>query len=442
MNLKTKISSIINHEGFKKYFFNTGWLMLDKILRMFLGLFVGVWVARYLGPEDFGILSFSLSFVGLFVAFGKLGLNSIVVRELVKHPEEKNTIIGTSIFLRILGGIVLLIVVFLALQLTSTNHSEKIIVMIIALGQLFLCFEVFDFYFQSQVKGKFSGIAGTVGLIASSAARITFMLAGLPLIWFAVAVVIEHCVRAANLLYFYLKQGFGIRKLKVSWEIAKDLLRNSWSLILSGIAISIYMKIDQVMIKEMLDSNSVGQYAAAVRLTNVWYFLPTTIVASLFPAMISSLNKNKELFYYRLQKLYDVFFIIAFLICLAMSLFSEKLVLLLFGSDYIVASQILTVYIWSSIFVFHGAIRGQYLIAMNKQVIGLQFRIVGMVLNLILNYLLIGYYGVIGAAYATLVSFLLPVYLLAFKYKILREDLKLSWKAYLMFWIFRSRNGY
>jgi O-antigen/teichoic acid export membrane protein len=285
MNLKSKISSVFNHQGFKKYFFNTSWLMLDKILRIFLGLFVGVWVARYLGPNNYGTLSFCMSFVGLFGAFSKLGLDSIIVRNLVRAPDEKNEILGTSLVLRFSGAIILMLFVFFALQLTSTTSYEKLIVMIIAFGHLFMGFEVFDFYFQAKVKAKYSGITGTFGLLVSSVARISFILLKLPLIWFAGAVIIEQLTKAFFFLLFYTKFLKSSNKycnkqlhkftLGLTFRIAsaKNLLKDSWPLILSGLVVMVYMRIDQIMIKEMLNNKAVGQYAVAVKLSEAWYFI-------------------------------------------------------------------------------------------------------------------------------------------------------------------------
>ena len=156
------------------------------------------------------------------------------------------------------------------------------------------------------------------------------------------------------------------------------------------------------------------------------------------PAIVNALKKDERIFYNRIQTLYDFFFLLSLGVAMISSVWSEDIILLTFGEQYQSASDILTVYIWASIFVFHGCIRGEYLVVLNKQVIGLQFRIIGVVINIILNYFLIKQYGVIGSAYATVISFALPVYLLAMKHDVLRRDLLITWKAYLFLWVFKK----
>jgi O-antigen/teichoic acid export membrane protein len=390
-NLKLKIQYLLSHSGFRKYFFNTGWLMLDKVLRMFLGLFVGAWVARYLGPSDYGILSFSMSFVGLFGAFSKLGLDGIIVRNIVREPHERDEILGTSFVLKLSGAIVLLLTVFGALQLTSTNDYEKVIVMIIAFGQLFMSFEVIDIYFQSQVQAKFSGITGTFGLLVASVTRIIFILLGLPLIWFAAIVLIEQLTRAAFFLYFYTKttKPQCTNKQFFLWNFNKKsaikLLMASWPLILSGIVIAIYLKIDQIIIKELMGNEAVGQYAAAVRLSEIWYFIPIVICTSLFPAILNAKKQNEELYYARFQKLYDLMFWLAFIIALPTTFLSNWIVELLYGSEYSQAGVVLMIHIWTGLFVFLGSPTSKWFVSENLQIYSLYRSIIGVIINILVT---------------------------------------------------------
>jgi len=472
-NLKFNIQHLRKHSGFRRYFFNTGWLMLDKVLRMFLGLFVGVWVARYLGPENFGILNFAMSFVGLFGAFGKLGLDGIIVRNIVREPGERDEILGTSLILRFCGAIVLMLTVFGALQLTSATTHEKIIVMIIAFGQLFMSFEVFDFYFQSQVKAKFSGITGTFGLLASSIARISFILLGLPLIWFAGAVIIEQLTKAIFFIYFYIKTASpthkssnnqytnahsklniypvkcrrqsaklifnGVKNLKFSKATALALLKDSWPLILSGLVVMVYMRIDQVMIKEMLNNEAVGQYAAAVRLSEVWYFIPMMISNSLFPAIINAKKQSEELYYARLQNLYTFLIWLAIAIALPMTFLSEWIVTILFGPEYSQAANVLMIHIWAGVFVFLGVAFSKFLISENFTKKTFARTLVGAMMNVLLNYFMIPKFGISGAAIATLLSQFTANYLYDFFDKDLRKHLIIKNKGFFPIYLVKRR---
>ena len=317
--------------NFRKYLANTSWLMMDKVLRLFLGVFVGAWVARYLGPENYGILGFAVSFVGLFGAFGKLGLDGIIVRNIVNEPDQRDEILGTALGLRLIGASVLIVFVYAALQLTSSSAYEQVIVMIIALGQLFMGGEVFNLYFQSQVKAKYSGITGTLVLLSNLGIRIAFILLGLPLIWFAGVVIVEQVMKSCLLVYFYKKQKLKLLQLRFRLLVGKALLSDSWPLILSGLVVMVYMRIDQVMIKEMLDNEAVGQYAAAVKLSEAWYFIPMVIAQSLFPAIINAKKRSEKLYYARLQKFYELMDWVAAAIALPTHALCNWLFRLLYG---------------------------------------------------------------------------------------------------------------
>jgi len=406
-----KLRSLKNHAGFKKYFFNTGWLMADKVLRLFVGLLVGVWVARYLGPERFGILNYSISFVALFSAFAKLGLDQIVIRNIVQQPERQDEFIGTSLALRLAGSIMLLIIVYCALRLTSATAYEQMLVMIIAFGQVFMSMEVLDFYFQSQVQGKYSGLAGSMGIFFSALSRITCILLELSLEWFAGAVVIEQVVKAIFLLFFYFRKKLSIRQWKIRFIVVGNLLKDSWPLILSGLVIMLYMRIDQVMIKEMLGNEEVGQYAAAVRISEAWYFIPVVITQALFPAILSAKKQGERLYYYRLQQLYDLVFWIAIAVALPMTFISDFIIILLYGTEYHMSGMVLSIHIWAGIFVSLGVASSKWLISENLQIFLTVNTMIGAIINFILNIVLIKKLGVIGASWSTLISYFVAAYL-------------------------------
>ncbi|MGQ9844375.1 MAG: flippase, partial [Spirochaetota bacterium] len=291
-----------------RYFINTSWLFGEKILRMVVGLFVGVWVARYLGPERYGLLSYAQSFVGLFSAIATLGLDGIVVRELVKDETRRDELLGTAFWLRLMGAIAVLAILAIAINFTSNDAYTNTLVFIIASATIFQSFNVIDFYFQSKVLSRYVVFANIISLFVSSIVKVALILVEAPLIAFALTVLFDSFVLACGFVYYYIKTNsiFNIKNLTFNKTTAVSLLKDSWPLVLSGIVISIYMKIDQVMIQEMMDAEAVGQYAAAVRISEAWYFIPMVVSSSLFPAIISAKAQNEELYYARLQKLYDL----------------------------------------------------------------------------------------------------------------------------------------
>jgi len=227
-----KLYCFKNHTGFMKYFKNTSWLFAEKILRMAVGLFVGIWVARYLGPEKYGLLSYAQSFVGLFTAIATLGLDGIVVRELVKGEKKEDELIGTAFWLKLIGAFAVLLLLAIAINFTSNDTYTNILIFIIASATIFQSFNVIDFYFQSKVMSKYVVFANTFSLFVSSLVKILLIINNAPLIAFALVVVFDSIILAMGYLYFFIKKNpkFNIRGLKFKKDIAISLLRDSWPL--------------------------------------------------------------------------------------------------------------------------------------------------------------------------------------------------------------------
>lgn len=404
LNIKTKIDDLSSRQGFMRYFKNTSWLMGERILRMAVGLFVGIWVARYLGPEEFGLFSYAQSFVGLFMAIATLGLDGIVVRELVKDQSKRDALLGTVFILKLIGAFIVLLLLFFTVNIISTDAQTKLLIIVIASATIFQSMNVVDFYFQSKVLSRYVAFTNTFTLLISSAVKVWLILNGASLSAFAWVVLFDSVILSLGYIYFYLKIGNRIKQWSFDKALAQSLLKDSWPLILSGIVISIYMKIDQVMIKEMLGAVAVGQYAAAVKISEAWYFVPMVIASSLFPAIIEAKKQSEALYYERLQKLYDLMVWMAVAIALPMTFLSDWVVDLLYGEQYSQAGSVLMIHIWTGVFVFFGVVRGKWMLNENLQTYSLVFMWVSVTINIVLNYLLIPVVGVVGAAIATLLT--------------------------------------
>ena len=401
----------ISLQGFKRYFVNTSWLIGHRVLSMVVALFVGVYVARYLGPEQFGLLSYAISFVGLFTALATLGLDGIMVRELVKTPERRDKLLGTAFWLKAGGAILLWIGIVTAIPFTHNDTQTNILIAIIAFAVIFQAFNVIDFNFQAEVKSKYVVYAQIISLVISSLTKLVFVLVSAPLVWFACVFLLDAVVRAVGLTTVYLKTTSKVWYWRWRWHIAKELLKNSWPLVLSGMAISIYMKIDQVMIKEMLDPESVGNYSAAVSLSEAWYFIPMAITSSVFPAIINAKKHSEELYYQRLQKLYDLMVWLAVTIALPTTFLAPWIIRVLYGEVFSQAAGVLSIHIWAGVFVFLGVASKNWLLTENLQIFSTINTSIGALANIVLNYILIKNMGINGAAISTLISYFIAAYL-------------------------------
>ena len=398
------MSNLFARPGFRKYFANTSWLLGERVLRMVVSLFVGIYVARYLGPERFGLLSYTLSFVWLFSSLASFGLDEILVRELVKSPEQRNNLLGTVFWLKVCGTLVMGTTIALVLKYTVEDQQTYWMIALIALGFLFQVTNVVDFYFQSQVQSKFAVRAQVIQLILTSLFKIYLVWNQAELIWFAFALMLDQAVVAVLfLLVYHWKIGW-FPFFSFRWKQAKKLMRDAWPLIFAGMVVSVYMKIDQVMLKEMLDVKAVGVYAAAVKLCEAWYFLPTALIASLFPAVIEAKIKSKTLYDKRVQNLYDLMVWSSLAVALPTTLLADWVILILYGTDFQEAADVLRIYIWAGVFVTLGIASSKWLIAENLQRYLFLRTILGALLNVGFNLWLIPIYGIKGAAIATLVA--------------------------------------
>jgi PST family polysaccharide transporter len=384
---------------------NIGWLFFDKVLRMGVGLLVGVWVARYLGPQQFGLFSFATAFIGLFGAVAGLGLQSIVVRDIVRDHRCKEETLGTAAVLQLAGGVLAYgLILGTIFWLRPDDALAKWLVAILGSMMLLKASEVAMYWFESQVLSKYTVWVQNGSFLVFAAVKVALILGNAPLLAFAWATVAEAVLVALLLMAMLGVHGPRLRKLKVSLARAKVLMADSWPLLLSGLAIALYMKIDQIMLGQMLGDDAVGIYSAATRISEVWYFIPMMIVASVFPAILEAKKKSEALYHHRLQRLYDLMVWLSVAVALPMTFLSGPIVVLLYGPAYAEAGTVLAIHIWASVFVFLGVASTQWFMAENRQILFFQRTLVGAVINVALNYMLIPTFGIAGAAYATVLA--------------------------------------
>jgi O-antigen/teichoic acid export membrane protein len=381
---------------------NLGWLFADKIIRLGAGLFVGIWMARYLGPGQFGLLNFAIAFTALFSTFATLGLNSIVVRDFVREPAAENELLGTSFLLKLAGGLLtILLAVSVILLIRPGDKTSFALVGITSLGLLFQSLDVIDFWYQSRVESKYAVSAKNAAFLLLTLVKIVLILMKAPLVAFAVAGSAEIAVGVAGLLFVYRAHG-DVRKWRASPARAVKLLRDSWPLILAGGMVAIYMKVDQVMLGEMISNEAVGIYSAALRVSEAWYFIPAMIVSSVFPAIVRDKEEDNGLYLKRILQLYTILIGIALSVAIPMTFLANHIIALLFGSKFSGAGAVLAIHIWTAVFIFYGVGKNVFIQCENMQLYSFIVTAVSAAVNVALNFVWISRYGVIGAALATL----------------------------------------
>lgn len=427
----------LRHFISKRYFTNLSWLALEKLIRMSMQLVVGILVARHLGPGLFGMLSYALSIVAVISPIATLGLDSIVVRNLVNFPHEKDALLGTAFWLKFLAAFLLFIVLAIFYWISSANE-ERLLVFIIASGLIFQSFCVIDFYFQSLVLSKYVVRVQVIQVFISSGLKLMLIGFNMPIVWFAIVAFTDMVVLAVGLavLYLYVDKSIGWR---FSSDIAKSLVRDSWPLMFSSIVISIYMKIDQIMVRSILGVDDVGYYAAAVRICETPYFLPMIICSSIFPLIIEARIKDVKDYNKRFEQLYCLMIWLALIITIPAVFSSKWLIEILFGSEFAPAADVMDVYFWANVFVFIGVASGRWYIIENLQRIRMLNTAVGAMVNVILNLFLIPQFGIEGAAWASIISFSVAAFFMDALYIRTRPNFFRILRAVNLFTVIRNR---
>lgn len=405
-----------SHQGFRRYAANTSWMFAEQILRMVAGLLVGIWVARYLGPNQFGVFSYAVAFAALFNSIAKLGLDSIVVRDLVNEPTKHNLYLGTAFWLKLVGAIAMLGVMALAVLFTSNDATTNLYVFIVASGAIFQSFEVVDFYFQSKVLSRFVSISKLVQLFISSLLKLYLLFTGSDLIWFVIVTLVDQITLAASLYAAFRHQQIGKFYNYFDFTVAKKMLSISWPLIVGGLIIMIQSRVDQIAIKEIVGNNELGYYSSSIRLIEFFNFVPAIIISSLFPAILNAKQKSKELYESRLLSLYKMMMV--FFICVAVPIyiFGDEIILFLYGSAYAPAGPLLSLMVFRLFFVSYGVVRHAYLMSENLIKYTMFTIIAGAFVSILLNFFLVPIYHSKGAIFASAISFFTSTFLFDFFY--------------------------
>lgn len=426
-----------NSASLKKYFVNTSWLFWGDVARKIVNFFVVIYVARYLGPAHFGLLNYSASFVYIFSTIAILGLNITLVKKLVQEPEEShNEILGSAFILRLGGSLCSFAMICIYLSLVQSDMTEKMLVLIIALSLFSYGFNNIGYYFQAKVESKFVVISGIVYALAGALLRMVLIYLQSPLLYFAMVILVESIVHSFMLTVMYHRTGMSIRKWSFNRTTAVKMLFESVPFALSGIFLTIHLKIDQVLIKELLTASDVGIYSVAVTCTDVWHAIPLILVNSLFPAILNTKKEGDEIYLNRMQKFFDLILLYALVICVPFTIFSKPIIQIAFGSDYVGSAAVIKVYIWSNVFFFFSLISSRFFAAQELRGYELMRNVLGVVFNVLLNLLLIPRMGVMGAALATLISYCFLGYISLFLFKESRNIFVIASKSFNIVMLF------
>jgi len=412
----------------KKVFENSSWQIANSIFKMILGVFVTGVVARYFGPDKFGQLNYSIAFVSLFTVIANLGLETLAVKNIVEESWDEGTILCTSLILRIIGGSLLTGVAYIIINIIEPNDTNiHILVLIMSFTMILKAFEVIEYWIQAYQRAKISSIVRMATYILVCLLKISIVMFKGNIIGYALVYSIESAVFGIAILIAYFKIREKISPWKFSVKYAKYILSQSWYLILSGLMVSLYNRIDQVMLGSMLTTKTeTGIYSAAVTIAEMWYFVPIAVITSFKPVIMLKKKEGKESYIKSIQTLYSIIIIISVTFGIFITIFSRLIVIILYGPEFIKSASVLTILVWAGTFAMLGSSRSIWLICEGLQRYSMIYTFVGCIANIPLNYILIPKYGAYGAAVATLLAQFLNIVTLSFF-----KDTKISTKMIL-----------
>lgn len=403
--------------GFQKYFQNTAWMFFARIFTLGVSFLTTLYVARILGPKNFGELDYALAITGIVGIFGSWGIDGVLNRELIKHPEQHNTLVGTASVLRLILGLSATAIVIIFALVSNIDPISKILITLLSLTFTLNTLTILQQTFLARAESKYPSIISAVVTLITNTIKVTLIMSGKGVIYLAMTLVLESVL--SGIFYFIAythSQQNKLSEWKFSHTVASLLLKTGTAVAFLSILSMIYSRIDQIMIRNMIDATAVGLYGAGVRLVDVWGFIPTILGASLYPAVLNARKVSEDLYHKRLRKLFLLYSIPAILIAIFVSLGAKPLMLLIYGNEFVAGFHALQIYIWSLPGTFIGFYIMNILFTDDHRKILVFTTALPALINVLLNFAWIPQNGIIGAAWATTISYsLIPFVPLLFK---------------------------
>jgi O-antigen/teichoic acid export membrane protein len=385
----------------KRFASNTGWLIAQQIYSGILSFVISAIAANYLGPGNFGLIGYSASYVAFFTGVTRLGLDSVIVSELVREPDDAGSILGSAMVMRIIVSV--LSMAALAGLMTVIEPGNTVLMVITLLQSVSLVlsiYEVLFYWFHARLESKYPAIGAMAASTVVCVWRIALLALGASVEWFAASAMIQAFVTLV-VVAFIFKRRAAVR-FSCSLGMMKQMFTKGYHFMISGLAILVYLQTDKIMIGSMIGKAYVGYYTAAAAISQLWLFIPYSLNISSQPIILEKHGSDRASFIRSFQLLLLAVTSVGLMTGVFFQVFGREIIVLMYGNAYVDAAGTLSVLIWASIFSGIGSARNVWIIAegLNKYV--KYFSAMGAIGNIILNFFLIKSFGIIGAAIATL----------------------------------------
>ncbi len=422
-----KILSLLKNKIVK----NASWIIGGRIVHMICAFIVSLLTARYLGPNNYGLINYATAYTTFFYSICTLGLNSILVKALIDEPENEGQTLGTSIVLQGLASFFSSLMIIGIVSLVDRKEPLTIIVTALCtIGLVFRMFETIRYWFQAHLLSKYSAVTSTIAYILTSAYRLILLIQAKSVKWFALATALDYFVIAILLFVFYEKcKG---PKLSFSRQQTTRLLRLGAPFILAGIMVSIYGNCDKFMLKHLVDEAEVGYYSTAYSLCNTWVFILSAIIDSMYPVIMESHKKDYLLFEQQNRLMYAIVFYISIAVSIIFVIFAGPVIKILYGEAYMPAEAPLRVITWYVAFSYLGVARNAWIVSENLQKYIAPIYVGAAITNVVINYVLIPVWGATGAAVASLITQISTIFVFPLLIQPMRKNTKLLIEALML----------
>jgi O-antigen/teichoic acid export membrane protein len=417
-----------------KYVENIFWLVVEKGFSLVAGLVVGIYVARYLQPENYGLLSYATSFVGIFSVFSAMGLDQIIVRELSRAPETRDDLLGSALIIKLAGSFFLMVLIGILLIFFNHTAFTNTLIIIIAIAEVFKSFEVINFFYQSKVQSKYTVYTQLSINLSVSLMKIGLVVFQAPLIWFALIIIVGSFLNAAGLIFAYQTKTGAIANWNFRKRVAINLLRESWPLTFYGLALHIQARIDQVMLGNMVNNYEVGQYSVALKFIEIFGFVPMILMSTFTPAVSKAKVVDETLYQNRLLNLYRLLFFMFLVVGVPIFLFAEDIITFLYGVEFQPAGYLLSLFALRLFFSNMGVGKSVFIVNESLFKYSLLTVVIGAIANVLLNYMLIPLYASKGSILSSMLSFVISIFLVDLFFTKTRQNQQLMWKGIFSFW--------
>lgn len=382
---------------------NATWIIACRIIQAVFALVINMLTARYLGPSNYGIITYAASLVAFVLPIMQLGLSNILVQEVVHNPEREGKTIGTSMFLSLCSSICCIVGVttfaFIA------NHDEPVTIIVCLLYSFILIFQALDlmqYWFQAKYLSKYTSIVSLCAYLVVSAYKIYLLVSHKSVYWFAISNAFDYALISISIIVIYHKLGG--QKLSFSKELGKEMFSRSKHYILASMMVTVFAQTDKIMIKLMIDEAATGFYGAAVACAGMTSFVFTAIIDSFRPSIFEGQRISEDVFEHRLTILYSIIIYVSLLQSVVMTALAGIIIRILYGDAYLPAVGALQIVVWYTTFSYMGAVRNIWILANNLQNYLWKINLIGALANIVINAILIPVIGIYGAAIASLIT--------------------------------------